>query len=113
MASISINGVVISGVSGGSVVIRNGKIFVDGKEVTPDTKEINIIINGNIDKLEADACQTISVTGDAVHVKTMSGDVTITGNVKGSVQTMSGDVDCGGNIVGSVSTMSGDIRHRK
>lgn len=113
MASISVNGVTISGL-GRSVVIHDGKVIVDGKDVTPaDVKEINITINGNVDKVEADACQTISVTGDVGNVKTLSGDITVTGDVKGSVQTMSGDVDCGGSVAGSVSTMSGDVKHRK
>jgi len=112
MASISVNGVTISG-SGRSVVIRDGKVIVDGKDATPaDAKEINITVNGNVDKVEADACQTISVTGEVGNVKTLSGDVTVTGDVKGSVQTMSGDVDCGGSVAGSVSTMSGDVKHR-
>lgn len=111
MASISINGVSISG---GSVVIRNGKVIVDGKDVTPaDAKEISITVNGNVNKVEVDACKTIDVTGDVGNVKTLSGDITVTGNVSGSVQTMSGDVDCGGNVAGSVSTMSGNVKHRK
>ena len=113
MASISVNGVTIFG-SGRSVVIRDGKVIIDDKDVTPaDAKEISIMVNGNVDKVEADACQTISVTGEVGNVKTLSGDVTVTGDVKGSVQTMSGDVDCGGSVAGSVSTMSGDVKHRK
>lgn len=92
--------------------ISGGRVIVDGKDVTPDAKEITISIEGNVDKLEVDACSKISVTGDVGHVKTLSGDVDVSGNVSGSVQTMSGDVDCGGSISGSVSTMSGDIKHR-
>ena len=111
MASISINGVTISGSR--SVVIRNGQVIVDGKDVTPeDAKEISITVNGNVDKLEADACQTISVTGDVNKVKTLSGDVNVGGDVKGSVRTLSGDVDCD-SIAGSVQTLSGSIKHRR
>lgn len=111
MASININGVTVSGTS---IVVRNGKVIVDGKDVTlADVKEINVTITGNVDKLEVDACQTISVKGDVGNVKTLSGTVTITGDVKGSVQTMSGDVDCEGSITGSISTMSGNVKHRK
>ncbi len=106
-----INGATITG--GRSINIRNGRVIVDGKDVTPDAKEINITVSGNVDKLEADACQKISVTGDVGSIKTMSGDVDVAGNVQGSVSTMSGDIDCGESIGGSVSTMSGDIKHRK
>lgn len=108
---ISVNGLTVSG--GRSVVISNGKVIVDGKDVTPDAKEINISVEGNVEKIEADACSKISVTGDAGSVNTQAGDVDVGGNVGGSVQTMSGDVDCGGSIGGSVSTMSGDIKSRR
>lgn len=113
MNTIVINGVVIQG-SGrnNNVTIRGTRVIIDGKDVTPDAKEINIVVNGSIEKIEADACDKISVTGDVGNIRTQSGDVDVSGNVSGSVQTMSGDVDCG-NIAGSVSTMSGDVKHRR
>lgn len=40
---------------GNSVVITNGKIIINGKDVTPDSKEINISVEGNIDELKVDA----------------------------------------------------------
>jgi hypothetical protein len=105
MASISINGVTISG---NAIEIVNGSIFVDGKSVdTADAKHIKIVVNGGIDSIKADACENIRVSGSAGSVSTMSGVVTC-GNVEGSVSTMSGDVRCG-RVGGSVSTMSGDI----
>lgn len=110
---VTINGVKISGnVTGSNVVVINGKVFVNGKDVTPDTKEINIDVQGNIEKLEVDACSKITITGDVHNVKTQSGDVDISGNVNGNIQTMSGDVDCG-NVSGSISTMSGDVKHKR
>ena len=112
MNRIMINGVVIESSGGSNISIRNSRVLVDGKDVTPDAKEITIVVNGAVERLEADACDKISVTGDVGDIKTMSGDVDITGSVSGSVKTMSGDVDCG-NIGGSVSTMSGDIKHRR
>lgn len=105
--SVIINGNVYEG---NSVVIKNGKIIVDGKNVTPDSKEINIVVNGNIETLDVDACSKIDVTGDIGKIKTMSGDVKCN-NVKGDISTMSGDVSCKGNIVGNVKTQSGDISH--
>lgn len=110
MNTIKINGISIGG--GRNVSIINNKVFIDGKDVTPDAKDIRIEVAGNVEKLEADACNSITVTGDAGSVSTQSGDVDIGGSIGGSVQTMSGDVDCGGSIVGSVHTMSGDIKSR-
>lgn len=98
--------------SGNNIVITNGKVIINGKDVTPDGKEINIKVEGNITDLKVDACNKVQITGDVSLVQTKSGDVDISGNVNGSVQTMSGDVDCG-NVGGSVSTMSGDIKTRK
>jgi hypothetical protein len=109
MSTISING---NTYSGNSIVVINGKVIVNGNDVTPDSKEINIKVDGNINKLEVDACNKVEITGDVSSIKTQSGDVEITGNVTGSIQTMSGDVDCG-TVEGSISTMSGDIKHKR
>lgn len=108
--TVVINGVTITG--GCNVTIRNGKVIVDGIDVTPYSKEIDITVNGNVEKLEVDACSKISVTGDVGNIKTQSGDIDVRGAISGNVHTMSGDVDCGGPIGGSVSTMSGDVKHR-
>ncbi len=106
--------VVINGrtFAGKNVTVVNDRVFIDGKNVTPDAKEITITVTGNIDQLKADACSQISVTGDVGSVTTQSGDVSVGGSVNGSVQTMSGDVDCNGRIGGNVTTMSGDISSR-
>jgi hypothetical protein len=105
MSTIRINGVTISG---NAILVKHGSVFVDGKVVdTGDEKQIRIEEDGSIERLNADACDSITVAGSAGSVSTMSGDVTC-GNVEGSVSTMSGDVRCR-SIGGSVSTMSGDI----
>ena len=109
--TVVINGVTISG--GQNITVRNNRVTVDGKDVTPDAKEINISVVGSVDTLLADACQKISVTGDVGSIETMSGDVDVSGNVSGSVSTQSGDASCSGTIKGSVETMSGDITSRK
>lgn len=109
MSTISING---NTYSGNSIVVTNGKVIINGKDVTPDSKEINIKVDGNIDELKVDVCNKVEITGDVSNVKTQSGDVEISGNVTGSIQTMSGDVDCG-TVGGSISTMSGDVKHRR
>jgi hypothetical protein len=105
MTTIRINGVTISG---NAILVKHGSVFVDGKVVeTGDAKQIRIEVDGSIERLNADACDSITVAGSAGSVSTMSGDVTC-GNVEGSISTMSGDVRCR-SIGGSVSTMSGDI----
>ncbi|WP_050384567.1 hypothetical protein [Bradyrhizobium pachyrhizi] len=108
MNSIRINGLSIVG--GRTITVTSNHVFVDGKDVTPDAKDIRIEVSGNVDRLEADACNLISVAGDVGSVSTLSGDVSVSGAVGGLVQTMSGDVDCG-PVGGSVTTLSGDIRH--
>jgi hypothetical protein len=82
-------------------------VIVDGKDFTPDSKQITIEVHGDIQSLKADCCETICVTGNVGSVSTQSGDIEC-GPVAGNVQTMSGDVECG-DIGGQVSTMSGDI----
>ena len=109
MGSIKINGV---SYVGNSLVVKNNKIFIDGKEQEIDSKIINISVIGNIDNISTDSRQKISIKGDVNILKTMSGDVEVEGIINGSVSTMSGDVDCG-NVLGSVSTLSGDIKYRK
>ncbi len=111
MNTIVINGVSITG--GYNITVKGNKVFVDGKDVTPNAKEIRIEITGSVNRLEVDACNSISVTGNAGSVSTQSGSVAVGGNVTDFVQTMSGDVDCYGTVSGGISSMSGDIRHRR
>lgn len=103
---ITVNGVTIES-AGRSVVITNGRVVIDGKDVTPDTKNIRIEIAGSVQSIDADVCGEISVSGNVAAVKTQSGDVRC-GDVQGSVKTMSGDVICG-RVSGDVETMSGNI----
>jgi hypothetical protein len=124
MATMNINN---NGYVGRNIVINNGKIIIDGKDVTPDSKTITIDIVGDIDSLSVDSCQTIKVQGDVNSLRTTSGDIECR-DVKTDIKTTSGDVECGniggsvttvsgdvksGTIGGSVKTMSGDIKHRK
>lgn len=109
MGQIFVNGV---SYSGKSITIKNNQVIIDGKNVDPqDSKVITIVVEGDITHLNADRCDSISVTGSTGSISTMSGDVTVGGEVHGNVKTMSGDVDCG-DIGGEVSTMSGDIKRK-
>lgn len=105
--TVIINGVTYSG--HGSITVVNGRVTIGGKDVTPEGKDIYIVVNGDVQSLSVDACHTINVTGDVGDLSTQSGDVKC-GDVAGCVQSMSGDVSCGA-VRGSVKTMSGDITH--
>jgi hypothetical protein len=115
---------------GRSIVIRDNKIIIDGRDVTSelgDTKEINISVSGNLESLDVDYANKIEITGDVGKVSSGSGDINcrnITGgarsgsgdieceSIEGDVQTGSGDVKAE-TITGSVKTGSGDIKYRK
>jgi len=106
MASINING---TKYEGSTVVIKGNKVTVNGKDVTPDTKVINIMVEGNVEKVSADYCEKIVVSGSAKTVQTTSGDIQC-GEVQGNIQTTSGDIECSGNVGGSIQTVSGDVK---
>lgn len=115
---------------GRNVTISNNKIIIDGIDITdqlPDQKKYEIIVTGDVDKIECDVCDKITVNGNVESLSTLSGnvechDVTNSiqtqsgdvecGNIGGNVTTMSGDVDVQGHINGKVNTMSGDVKHR-
>jgi hypothetical protein len=108
MPTIRINGFEVS--FGRSISIQNGRVTVDGKDVTPEGKSIKVEIHGNVDSLDIDSCDKVQVSGDVGSHEVKAGDVTCR-DVSGSVSTMAGDVNCN-NVGGSVRTMSGDInRH--
>ena len=106
MSTITINGVTYQG--GNSIVAIGNKVLIDGQDVTPDAKVINITVDGNIDSVSAEYCQKIVVNGTANTVMTQSGDIECQ-DVTGNVKTMSGDVEAG-NVGGDISTMSGDVK---
>lgn len=107
MASININGNIIAG---RSINISNGRILVDGKDLTPDSKNITISVDGNIGTLEVDSCQKVDIKGNVEgDVKTVSGDIRCY-NVGGNVSAVSGDIKAN-RIQGNCSTVSGDIEN--
>lgn len=111
MQTININGQVFRNAEGGSMSVVNGRVFINGKDCTPDAKEINISITGDVDSVSVDCCNKLTIEGHVNEVKTTSGDIEC-GNVSGNVKTTSGDIECH-NVFGNVSTVSGDIKHRK
>lgn len=104
---VNINGTTYT--SSKSITVIDGKVIIDGNDVTPSGKEINISIEGSVENLEVDACSKVTVNGNVKTLRTTSGDIDVKGNVEGSISTTSGDIDCGGNIGGDVKTVSGDV----
>lgn len=108
-----------------SIKIINNRIYIDGDEVTPDAKNINISVEGNIAELDIDSCGALTINGnvdtiragsadididgDVIVVTTASGEIDIRGSVNKSVTSASGDIEVRGHVYGNVSTMSGDI----
>lgn len=93
---------------GNSVSINNGKVTINGNDVTPDSKTITISINGNINDLKVDRCVSIDVEGDVGSLKATSGNVNVTGDVTDSIQSTSGNIKCH-DVDGSIKTTSGKI----
>lgn len=108
MSTIVINGV---SYSGNSIVVSNNKVIIDGKDMTPNEKQITIMVDGDVNDLNISSCNKLTVNGNVNELSTQSGSVNISGDVNGSVKTMSGSVNCG-KISGSVKTMSGSIIHK-
>jgi hypothetical protein len=110
--SIRINGRKISA-TGTNISIVGDRIYVDGQLVDEtgapkDEKVFNIVVEGDAGNIDGDFAR-IDIQGSAARVKTMSGDVTVRGEVRGDVGTMSGDVRVGGSVAGKIKTMSGDV----
>jgi hypothetical protein len=104
---INING---KSYSGNNVVINNNQVIIDGKNVTDehkDSKTINIVVNGNLNTLDVDVAETVTVNGDAGSVEVVNGNINC-GNVKGGVKTVNGDVEAG-YVEGGISTVNGDV----
>jgi hypothetical protein len=110
MGTITINGQTFTDKN---INVSGNKVIIDGIDVTPESKEINISILGSIEDLKVSSCNKLTIDGSVGSISTQSGDVEVTGDITGDVKTMSGDVNCSGNIGGSVKTMSGDIKYRK
>jgi len=81
-----------SSIEGNSVSIINNKIFVDGKEIETEEKVINIIVEGNLDKLEVDCCNSIKVNGVTKDIEVSNGNIAISGDVKGNVNNVNGNI---------------------
>lgn len=121
---INING---SSYKGRNVSIVGGKVIIDGKHInTEDQKQITIVVEGDLESLDVDYCESIEVRGDANRVEFTSGSldcrdvkggvemtsgkVFVKGNITGDIKSMSGNIDVGGNVVGDIRSTTGNIR---
>ena len=101
MNTITINGQTIS--SSGNIIIRNGKVTVDGKEIANiDASEI--VIHGSVEKLDTDL--SVNVNG-IVHGNINAGGSVNCDEVKWNV-IAGGSVNC--DDVGGSVTAGGSVR---
>jgi hypothetical protein len=125
MGTIRINGVTYSG---DNLIVNGNKVVIDGRDVTPEEKEITITVNGNLENLNVGYCKEIHVVEGNVNTLTTTSGNVYCKDITGNVETTSGDIECSdihGNvettsgdvlaslISGTVSTVSGDVRYKK
>lgn len=110
MVNMNINGKQYNLGSANNITIRNGKVIIDGCDVS-DLKEfgsnIEITINGNVTNLDCDG--SVTVQGDTGSVS-CGGSCNIGGDVAGKVAA-GGSVYCG-NVAGNVCS-GGSVSYRK
>lgn len=97
---------------GRTVEQKNGRIFVDGHDVTDEVKiatnQIIVVVQGDVSKLEAQGIQQLTVSGNAGAITSTHGRIEIKGDVSGSVESISGPITCG-KVGGSVESKNGPI----
>lgn len=96
-----------------NMTINNGKIIVDGMPIEKwnnrnEILVVNITINGDIESLEADSCDTISINGNANNVISKNGDVSVSGNIEGNAESKNGNITAN-TIQGNAETKNGNI----
>lgn len=93
-----------------SMVIKGGKIYINGSEqvIPSDHQEITINIQGDVERLEVEQCEKIHIHGNAGRVKVNCGSVDVTGDIKGDANVNCGNIHCQ-SIEGDASTTMGDI----
>ena len=100
--------------TGDNIVVSNGKITIDGKRVdTDDAKEIKIEVHGDIDVLDVDVCEYVTVEGNVGDVKVSQGNVTINGNAMDKVTNSQGNITIAGDLNGDAKNSMGDIKAGK
>lgn len=96
-----------------NMTINNGKITVDCMPLEDWCNKdefvvVNIVVNGDIESLEADSCDTISINGNANNIISKNGNVSVSGNIEGNAESKNGDITAN-TIQGNAETKNGDI----
>lgn len=113
MARITINGRTIEAM--GPITMRGGKFYdglgqeidINNLDSVKEAKTINITIEGDINKLDIDSCNTVTVNGNVGKVDTGSGNISCQ-IIQGDADTGSGNIQCD-TIMGDADTGSGNI----
>lgn len=101
--SVTINGETIT-CSGSNIVIRNGKVIVDGNDVKSNIgTNVTVIINGDVNKI--DCSGSVEVHGNSGSID-CGGSCTVDGNVNGHIDAggsimccdVYGNIDAGGSV---------------
>ena len=97
---------------GNNLYMNGDKVYVEGKLVSgDDEKEVNIIIDGNIDTIKLTSVNNFNMVGNCNNLSSTGGNLNIKGSIEGNVTSVSGNIKCK-SINGNVSTVSGDISKR-
>ena len=108
-SNIQVNG---NSYSGNSGEVSNGKIIIDGVDVTPDYKNITIVVEGDLNKLDVKACKTLEVGGSVGSLELGMGDIKC-GSVAKDAHTGQGDIQVTGDVQGNVKTGMGNVKASK
>lgn len=90
-----------------SLVMQNGRVIVDGVDVTKEYENVSITIHGDVKEMQVTVCKEVTINGNVGSVTNTHGDLKC-GNVTGDVETVHGDVECN-NVGDGVKTIHGKI----
>lgn len=109
-STVQINGKTYKG---NNVKIIGDKVIIDGvsQEVTLSGPTVEVIVQGNCGDITTEN-GTINVKGTSKEVKTHNGQVTVGGDILGSIKTHNGNVSVKGSIAGNCRTHNGNINSR-
>jgi len=98
---------------GDNIFVSGSKVFVDWKKVDISEDEKNIVINvtADIESLQVDVCDSISIKGNCGSVSSKNWSVNINGDVAGDVTNKNWYITCV-DVGWNVDNKNWDIRHR-
>lgn len=96
-----------------NMTIQDGRTIIDGIPIEEwnnrnEILVVNITINGDIDSLDVDSCDTITINGNAANVNTKNGNVRVSGNIEGNAESKNGNITAN-TIKGNAETKNGNI----